>query len=122
MARRRRAFPDASKDMTDARCPTPVTGLLEHGLGLAELVARLVLRSPGLGGQPEVEKRVSFPARVAESLGKFQRLLEMISGPVVFAEFTTQNADHEIGVGHITAAIDPTENLPATAEKRKRVR
>ena len=120
--RRRRAFPDASKDKPDARYPTPVTGLLEHGLGLTELVARLILRSARLGGQPEIEKRISFPAWIAESLGKFQRLLEMICGPPVLAEFAAQYADHEIGVGHIAAAIDLTENLPATTEQCERVR
>src|SRR5215467_15911528 len=118
----RRAFLDASKDKADAGRSVPVTGLFKHRLGLAELVARLVLRSPSSGGQAEVEANVGFPAWVAESLRKFQRVLEMICGPLVLAEFAIQNADHEICVGHIAAAIDLAENFLATAEQCERVR
>jgi hypothetical protein len=84
----------------------PVTGLLEHSQGLAEMVASPGVRSPGLGCHPEVKERIGFPAWVAESLGKGECPLEMVCGLLVLAEFAAQNADHEIGVGYIAAAFD----------------
>ena len=48
----RLAFQGAGEHVAGARRSVPVTGLLEHGQGLAEMVARLVVRSPGLGYHP----------------------------------------------------------------------
>src|SRR5215470_18206283 len=41
----------------------------------------------------------------------------MARGPRVLAEFAVQHADHEIGVRHVTAAIDRAEYLPATTQQ-----
>src|SRR5262252_5383835 len=103
--------------MADAGCPVPVTGPLVHGQGLTEMVARLVVRPSGQGYHPEVEESVGFPAWVAERLREGQRLLEMVRGPLVLAEFTVQNTDHEIGVGHVAAAIDRAEHVPAAIQQ-----
>ena len=103
--------------MADASCPMPVTGPLVHDQGLAEMVARLVMRPAGQGYHPEVEESIGFPAWVAESLREGQRLLEMACGPLVLAEFAAQNTDHEIGVRHVTAAIDRAEYVPATTQQ-----
>jgi len=111
------AFQGAGEHLADARRPMPVTGPLVHDQGLAEMVARLVVRSPGQGYHPEVEESVGFPARVAERLREGQRLLEVARGPLVLAEFAAQNADHEIGVRHVTAAIDRAEYVPATTQQ-----
>src|SRR5215510_7390447 len=41
----------------------------------------------------------------------------MARGPRVLAEVAIQHADHEIGVRHVTAAIDRAEYLPATIQQ-----
>jgi hypothetical protein len=59
-----------------------------------------------LGRHCEIKQGVGFPARVAERLCEGQRLLEMFGGLVEFASLAVHDADHEIAVGHIAAAID----------------
>src|SRR5215831_8927857 len=103
--------------MAGARCPVPVTGLLVHGQGLAKMVLRLVVRPPGQGYHPEVEESIGFPAWIAERLRESQCLLEVARGPLVLAEFAVQDTDHEIGVGHVTAAIDRAEYVPAATQQ-----
>jgi hypothetical protein len=90
------AVPGASERMTNTRCPVPVAGLLEHGQGLAQIAACIVVRSRGLGGQTELEVCVRFPAWVAERLRKGQCLPEMVGGPFVLAQFIVQNADRDL--------------------------
>jgi hypothetical protein len=105
--------------MTNTRCPVPVAGLLEHGQGLAQIAACIVVRSLGLGGQPQVEVCVRFPAWVAERLRKGQCLLEMVGGPFVLAQFVVQDADQEIGVGDIAATTDRAKYVPAACQEGK---
>ena len=63
-----------------------------------------------------------MPAWVAESFCEGQRLPEMAGGAVMLAELVTQDAYHEIGVGHIAATFDRAEYVPATRQKGKGIR
>jgi len=99
-----------------------VAGLLEQGEGSLKMAVRLVVRPAGLRSGPEVEEHVGFPARVAKRLRKGQRLLKMISGLLVLALFVAQDADHEIGVGHVAAAAHRAEHLPATRQEYEGIR
>src|SRR5262245_49175362 len=105
--------------MTSTRTPAPVAGLLEHGQGSAQIAACIVVRSLGLGGQPEVEVCVRFPAWVAERLREGQCPLEMVGGPLVLAQFAVQDADQEIGVGDVAAATDSAKRVPAAGQEGK---
>jgi len=55
---------------------------------------------------------------VAESFCEGQRLPEMAGGAVMLAELVTQDAYHEIGVGHI-APLSTSRICPATRQKGK---
>src|SRR6266702_3980678 len=46
----------------------------------------------------------------------------MISGPLVLALLVAQDADHEIGVGHIAATAKCAEHVPATCQERQGIR
>src|SRR5262249_13781687 len=99
-----------------AGCPVVVAGLLEHGQGPAQMAARLVVCSPGVGAHPRVGGSAAPPAGVAEAVGEGRRLRERARGPPVPARFAAQEAGREIGVGHVAATPDGTEDFPATSQ------